>query len=151
MTWVRRTLSRTLWGVFALTSVTSAALILLSKQILLLWVGPSIHPPLMLMLGLAVWAVFQCVTGTLQSFLNGASIMRFQVVTHCLFGATCVAAKFWSAKHYGVSGVPWATVVTYGLFIILPNILYVPRLIERMTAKAGFASAESYAEAENLV
>lgn len=148
MTWVRRTLSRTLFCVFVLTSVISAALILLSKQILLLWVGPSIHPRFMLILGLAVWAVLQCVSGTLQSFLNGASIMRFQIGTHCAFGVACLVAKVWSVRHYGIVGITWATVITYGLFIILPNVLYVPRLLERMTAKISSTPAVDYSVAE---
>jgi len=148
MAWVRRTLSYTLLAVFALTSVASAALVLLSNRILLLWVGPSIHPPFMLILGLAVWAVLQCVTGTLQSFLNGSSIMRFQIGTHCVFGVVCLAAKFWSVRHYGLVAVPWATVITYGLFIILPSVWYVPRLIERMTTKVLPTPAIDYSVAE---
>jgi O-antigen/teichoic acid export membrane protein len=136
MTWVRRTLFRTLLGVFALTSVVSAALTLFSKPILRLWVGPSIHPPYVLLIGLAAWAVMSSCSGTLQSFLNGASIMRFQVWTHCIFGVASLAAKVWSIRHYGVVAIPWATVITYGLLILLPSALYVPRLIEEMTEKA---------------
>jgi O-antigen/teichoic acid export membrane protein len=136
MTWVRRTLSRTIFGILALTSVASAVLVVLSNRILLLWVGPSIHPPFMLILGLAVWAVLQCVTGTIQSFLNGAGIMRFQVGIFCVFGVVCLAAKVWSVRRYGIVALPWATVITYGLLVILPYVWYVPYLIERMTAKA---------------
>ena len=148
ITWVRRTLSRTVLGILALTSVISAALVLFSSRILLLWVGPSIHPPFMLTLGLAVWAVFQCVSGTLHTFLNGASILRFQVGTHCVFGAACLAAKIWSVRHYGIAAMPWATVITYGLLIILPNVLYVPRLLERMTAQISFTPAVDFNVAE---
>jgi O-antigen/teichoic acid export membrane protein len=150
MIWVRRTLLRTLAGVFAATSIAAVALIALSKPILLMWVGPSIHPPFPLLLGLAVWAVLQCVTGTLQLFLNGASILRFQVATHCVFGVFCLAAKIWAAHRFGISGMPWATVVVYGLFIILPTLWYVPRLIERMTTQAAGFSCAEFEEKEEL-
>jgi O-antigen/teichoic acid export membrane protein len=148
MAWVRRTLSRTLLGILILTSVASAILVLLSHRILLLWVGPSIRPPFMLILGLAVWAVLQGVSGAIQSFLNGASILRFQVVTHCVFGVVCLAAKMWSVGHYGIMAMPWATVVTYALLIVLPNMLYVPRLIERMTPELVSTSGVDYGVVE---
>jgi O-antigen/teichoic acid export membrane protein len=135
MAWVRRTLSRTLLGVFALTSVASATLVLLANRILLWWVGPSIHPSSILLLGLAVWAVIQCVTGTLQAFMHGASILRFQVITHCVFGVACLAVKLWFVRRLGIAGVPWATVITYSLLILLPNALYVPGRMRHMTAR----------------
>ncbi|MGH9618067.1 MAG: lipopolysaccharide biosynthesis protein, partial [Acidobacteriaceae bacterium] len=44
MHWVRQTLARTLLGVFAFTTVIAAAILVFSNQLLLWWVGPSIHP-----------------------------------------------------------------------------------------------------------
>ena len=55
MHWVRHTLSRTLLGVFAFTTLVSGLLLLFSNKLLLWWVGPGIHPSFALMLGLAVW------------------------------------------------------------------------------------------------
>ena len=40
--------------------------------------------------------------------------------------------------------MPWATVITYGLLIMLPNLLYVPRLIKHMTANTLSAPAVDY-------
>jgi O-antigen/teichoic acid export membrane protein len=150
MVWVRHTLLRTLAGVFAATSIAALGLTLLSRPILQLWVGASIQPPFALLAGLAVWAVLQCVVGTLQSFLNGAGILRFQVGTHCVFGAFCLAAKIAAAHRFGISGMPWATVAAYLLFIILPNLWYVPRLMERMMARPGIFSRVELEEREEL-
>lgn len=141
MAWVRRTLSRTLLGVFILTSAVSGVLVLLSNRILLLWVGPSIHPPFLLMVGLAGVAVMSSCVGTLQAFMNGASMLRFQAMTHCIFGVACLIVKLGFLRRYGIVGVPWAALLTYGLFIILPSIFYVPRIIKRMTANAYSALA----------
>jgi hypothetical protein len=134
MPWVRRTLSFTLAGVLLASAAFSTTLLLLSHRILLVWVGPSIRPTFGLLLGLAVWEVVRSYTGTLQMFLNGAGIMRFQTITHCIFGVACVTAKYWSTRYYGVTGVPWAGIITYSLLIVLPNGIYVPRLLKRMTA-----------------
>jgi O-antigen/teichoic acid export membrane protein len=134
MIWVRHTLVRSLLGILLLTAFTSVALVLLSSRILLLWVGPSIRPSLFLLSGLAVWAAMQSVTGTLQAFLNGGSILRFVAAVHCVFGVVCLPAKIWLAARYGIASLPWATVVCYGLIVALPTSLYVVRLVEGMTA-----------------
>lgn len=132
MHWVRRTLSLTMLTVFSGSVIAAATLLVSARYILHIWVGPSIHPAFMLLLGLAIWEVVRACTGTLQMFLNGAGFMRFQAVTHIIFGMACVTAKFWSAKHYGVQGVPWAGVITYALLILLPAAWLTPRLLRRM-------------------
>jgi O-antigen/teichoic acid export membrane protein len=144
--WVRRTLRHTLLGTFAVSGAVSVTLLLLAHRILLLWVGPSIHPAFMLLLGLAVWEIVRSVIGTLQMFLNGASILRFQTITHCIFGIACLTAKFWCAHAFGIAGVPWAGIATYGLFIVLPNAWYVPRLLKRMVARHESTSLGGYSE-----
>jgi len=132
--WVRRTLSRTMLTVFTGSVTVAITLLLCARYILHIWVGPSIHPAFMLLLGLAVWEVVRSCTGTLQMFLNGAGFMRFQAVTHCIFGVACVTAKYWCARHDGIQGVPWAGVITYTTFILLPAAWFTPRLLRRMAS-----------------
>lgn len=136
MVWVRNTLSRTLLGVFVLTAVISAVLLLLSNWLILWWVGPNIHPSFQLMLGLAVWTVLSNCGSTLAMFLNGASIVKFQVITATVSGIGCLALKILLTHRYGIAGVPWATIIAYGLFTAFPYVLYVPRLLRRMGLKA---------------
>ena len=104
MHWVRHTLSRTLLGVFAFTTVVSGLLLLFSNKLLLWWVGPSIHPSFALMLGLAVWAVLSNCGNTLAMFLNGAGILKFQVIVAChlrnrlLAGENSVYPSLWHRR-----------------------------------------------------
>ncbi len=137
MLWVRHTLTRTLLGVFAFTSIVSATLLVFSNKLLLWWVGPGIHPSFLLMLGLAVWAVLSNCGSTLSMFLNGAGIVKFQVIVAAIFGIGCLLTKIVFTRLYGISGVPWATIVTYSLLSALPCALYVPRLLGRMEAHAS--------------
>jgi O-antigen/teichoic acid export membrane protein len=137
MLWVRHTLTRTLLGVFAFTSIVSATLLVFSNKLLLWWVGPGIHPSFLLMLGLAVWAVLSNCGSTLSMFLNGAGIVKFQVIVAAIFGIGCLLTKIVFTHLYGISGVPWATIVTYSLLSALPCALYVPRLLGRMEAHAS--------------
>jgi O-antigen/teichoic acid export membrane protein len=140
MAWVRRTLRVSLLTVLAVSSVASASLLLLSSRLIHWWVGSRIHPPFLLLLGLAFWTVLNCCGDALGAFLNGASIIRFQVVVASIFGAGCLALKVLFVRHYGVTGVPWATIVTYLLLNASPYALYVPRLIKRMNRQSGMGT-----------
>jgi O-antigen/teichoic acid export membrane protein len=137
MTWVRRTLRVSLLLVLTATSAASATLLLLSHWLIHWWVGSRIHPPFLLLLGLAIWTVIGCCGDALACFLNGASAIKFQVIVSSLFGVGCVTAKLFFIRYYGVSGIPWATVITYLLLNASPYLLYIPRLIDRMDRRAS--------------
>lgn len=126
--WVRRTLSRSLLLVFSCTCLVSGTLFLLSRRLMFWWVGPHINPPTVLLLGLAVWTVIDCCGNTLAMFMNGASIMRFQIVVVTLFGIACVSTKLVLVGRYGIAAIPWSTIVTYLLFNALPYAIYLLRL-----------------------
>jgi O-antigen/teichoic acid export membrane protein len=133
--WIKRTLFRTLFGVLLFASVASAVVLAASNRLILWWIGPQIHPPFVLLLGFAIWTVMSCYANTLGVFLNGVSVIRFQVITASIFGVSCLAAKIFFSRHYGISAVPWATILTCGAFSLLPSTLYIPRLLERIETK----------------
>jgi len=134
--WIKRTLSVTLAGVLIVACSVATVLVVFSNQILRIWVGNSLHPEFMLVLGLGVWEIVRSFTGTMQMFLNGANILRFQTITHCIFGVFCLTSKILCAKHFGTAGVPWAATLTYSIFIIVPNLWYLPRLFKSLEAVA---------------
>lgn len=129
MAWVRSTLVRTLLVVLAVASTVSAVLLIMSHKLIYWWVGSHIHPPFFLLLGLAIWTVLNCCGDTLASFLNGASVIRFQVVVASIFGAGCLALKIYFIRHFGIEGIPWATILAYGSLTALPYAVYVPRFV----------------------
>ena len=92
------------------------------------------------MLGLAaLWAVLSNCGNTLAMFLNGAGIIKFQVVVAAMFGIGCLLVKILFTHLYGIAGVPWATIITYSLITVLPCAWYVPRFLRRMEAQAPTA------------
>jgi O-antigen/teichoic acid export membrane protein len=129
--WVRSTLFRSLGLVFAGTCLASALLLFFSRRLIFWWVGPHINPPSFLLLGLAVWTVLDCCGNTLAMFMNGASIMRFQIVVASLFGISCVTAKIILVRRYGIVAVPWSTVGTYVTISAIPCSIYVVRFFRR--------------------
>jgi O-antigen/teichoic acid export membrane protein len=130
--WVRRTLGRSLGLVFGFAAVASITMLLIAHRLLAWWIGPRMSPPFILLLGLALWTVADCCGSALAMFLNGASIMRFQIVVASIFGVTCLAVKIYLTAHYGIVAVPWATFTTYLAIVLLSCAIYVPRALKRL-------------------
>ena len=86
----------------------------------------------MLLLGLAIWTVISSCGATVAVFLNGASIVKFQVIVASIFGIGCLTTKILFTRQYGIIGVPWAAIAAYVLLSGLPCMLYVPRLLKTM-------------------
>ncbi len=129
--WVRRTLTRSLLLVFCGACLASGTLFLLSRRLILWWVGPHVTPPTLLLLGLAVWTVMECCGNTLAMFMNGATIMRFQIVVAGVFGVACVTSKLLLVHRLGIAAVPWCTIATYTILTIIPYTVYVLRFVRR--------------------
>jgi O-antigen/teichoic acid export membrane protein len=130
--WVRRTLARSVLLVLAISSVFAVLLLLFSPELILWWVGPRIHPTFLLLLGLAVWTVVTCCGDALAVFLNGLSIVRFQVVVASVFGIGCLATKVFFIHQFGITGIPWATILTYLVLSAGPCVWYVIVLLKRL-------------------
>jgi len=133
--WVRHTLGRSLLIVLVLTSTASIILLLMAHRLIHWWVGSSIHPPVLLLAGLAIWTVTACCGDALAMFLNGGELMQFQVVIATIFGIACVLTKVFFVRHLGIIGVPWATFISYSFLIALPCAIYVPRVFRRLDCR----------------
>lgn len=140
MKWVQSTLKTSLLVVFCSAAVASLTLLLLSHKLIYWWVGSRIHPPFPLLAGLALWTVISCCADAVAMFLNGGEVIRFQVIVASIFGLGCIITKVFYVHHFGISGVPWATVTTFLLLNALPTALYVPALIrKRMAAEIAIS------------
>lgn len=132
--WVKRTLRRSLL-IGALVNVPpSLILMAFGAPIVRMWVGEQAHitPSLVLLLGLGCWSMLNSLAGPFAVLLNGANVVRFQVVCSVLMAATNLPISIYLAHKIGVSGVVWGTVLAQAAFVFLPISLYVPRLLRRM-------------------
>lgn len=151
--WVRRTLGRSLLIVLTASCVASSLLLLLAPELIHWWVGSRIHPPFLLLLGLALWSVIECCGTALAMFLNGAAAVRLQIYISVAFGIVCVTSKVFFVRHFGLVGVPWATIVSYTLIEALPWVFFVPRMLRKLESKslAAIVASEKTAYPLNMV
>jgi O-antigen/teichoic acid export membrane protein len=135
MGWVRRTLGRSLLRVLPVSFMASALLLLIAPKLIDLWVGHRIHPPFLLLLGLAVLSVFECCRNLLGVFLNGANALRFQVALASSFGLACIVMKVLFIGRWGIVVLPWATILGCLAVEVIPWILFIPRFLRNLEAK----------------
>ena len=130
--WVRRTLRRSLAVSLAVTLPAAFVLTSWGSRIIEIWVGPAVHPSIFLLAGFALWGVFGSVGHSVAIFLNGANQVRWQAAAAALMACANIGLSIWFTIRIGVAGVVWGTVVTYGLLVLLPMALYVPKILRRL-------------------
>jgi O-antigen/teichoic acid export membrane protein len=134
--WVKTTLLRSC-AIAALVNVPVAVfLVVFGTQVVHLWVGPEITPSFMLRLGLGLWIVLFGISGPLAYLLNGANVVRFQVICAMLMASANVAFSIILAHLIGLPGVIFGTVAAQLLFILIPSTFYIPRLLSSISSDA---------------
>jgi O-antigen/teichoic acid export membrane protein len=129
MGWVARTFRRSLAAAVGFALVAGTVLLFGFFPITSLWVRTAIDIAPLLLVGMATWCVIEAAGTALATLLNAAHVLRYQLVTSCVFALACIAGKAWVIAHGHVAWVPWITVVTYvavnmvGLTLFRPAIL----------------------------
>ena len=128
--WVKRTLRRSVTIAVALSAMFSLALVLLGSTLIELWVGKAVVPSMLLLVGLAVWKTIEAGGNALAVFLNGAHVVRPQVVMALLTAISALLLKITLVRFIGVSGAVWAMALSYLLLTGLPTLLLLPRFLK---------------------
>ena len=135
--WVKKTLigSTILTVVFA--ALFSAAVVLFGNAILRVWTRQDIHAPLLLMLGLAAWTTMNAAATAVSIFMNGAHIVRFQIIIALVTGSIAFPLKFWMTRRIGMAGPVWTTVICYAIFAAIPMAWMVPKMVNAPPRSPG--------------
>lgn len=133
--WVVRTLRHSLLFAAIVAVISALAFGLGFDRIVSLWVHRPLAVGGFLVAGFALWSIVDAIGTSLSTFLNAASIMRYQVIVAVVFAVTCLSAKVWAINRFGIAAVPWVTSVTYVSASLLPTALLGPRLLAAALAK----------------
>jgi O-antigen/teichoic acid export membrane protein len=127
--WVRRTLVRALVGTFASAAAVTLPLVLGGPWIIHMWVGDQVRTSMLLLTGMGIWAILSSTGTALGMYLNGANVLRFQVVTSLLMAVAALVLKVFLARAIGVAGIIWGTVIAYAIFVVIPSAVFVRRML----------------------
>lgn len=115
----------------------SAVLVVLGLPLIAAWVGTSVQPSFGLVLAIGIWTILSAVGTAVAMLLNGAQVMRFQVVTAVLMATANILLSIALTSRIGVVGVVWGSIIAYSVFALIPVVFYLPRLFARIDRASG--------------
>lgn len=133
--WVKRTLLRSLLTVLVIAGIPCVIFASFGKTIIEIWAGPSVLPQRNLLIALSAWTIISASGNAVAMFLNGANIVKFQVLCASLMAPIAVLIKFLLTPQLGISGVVWGTLIAYVPLVVLPMSLYIPHILRRLDSK----------------
>lgn len=118
--WVRRTFWTATIGVTSIAGVFSFALLIIFDRVIQVWVHRAIHVSMPLLAGFAVWSVIEAAGVSVAMFLNGAHVVKLQVMLAGMFSISCICLKLLLIDSFGLTVLPWTTVITYLALSLIP-------------------------------
>lgn len=123
--WIRKTLVRSTIAAVGVTVVGSLLILVFATIVFTFLIGPSLLPPMALMVGFAVWATLFAFGNLISMLLYAGNALVFQLIAASVMAFVSIVLKIALAHTFGVSGIIWGTVVAYGICSIVPAVLYV--------------------------
>jgi O-antigen/teichoic acid export membrane protein len=139
--WARTTLVRSAKTALSVTIPAAGFLVLFGGWIIAIWVGGSVTPPFLLLLGLGIWTIQSTVGNSVAMLLNGANELRFQAIAAAAMAAANLGLSIWLTFQMGVAGVVYGTVIAYGALVLIPMAFYVPGVLRRIDSRRAGATA----------
>lgn len=130
--WVRRLLISSL-GISCVVGMLSAALLLpIGGWLIPMWVGKPVAVSVPLLWALSTWNVFAVMGAAVAVFWNSLSLLRTQLVLSLVLALVSIPAKWWLGRRFGLTGMVWATNISYMLVVAIPCLLIVPRQLAQL-------------------
>lgn len=130
--WVRNTLKKSIKISAFMAFGLSSVMLLASDFLLSAWVGHQVDIPMKLLVGLAVWKVFEACGGALSVYLNGARVVGVQVVLSLLTAVCSIGVKSFVLPLFGVSAIPWVTSACFVVFSLFPYYVLMTNKLPRL-------------------
>ena len=128
--WVRRTLRRALRGGLLLSISGAALLALVARPLIHVWAG--FRPPFSLIVAAAIWIIVMTTGAILAAFLNGARVIRSQIVLALLMMSSNLGLSIAFTRWLGVSGVIWGSIAAESGVVVIVSTVIVPRVLHRL-------------------
>jgi O-antigen/teichoic acid export membrane protein len=129
--WVRSAFGRSLSIALGVASALSLLLVVCAPKLLSLWLGHTVNPPMLLLVGLGLWKIIEAGGTAVAVLLNGANVVRVQIVVGILTGICALTLKIVLIGHIGIAGTVWASIIAFSLISVIPlGIWAVPRALK---------------------
>ena len=131
--WVRETLRRAVNGGLLLSVSGAVLLALVARPFIDVWAG--FRPPYLLVAAAAIWVVVMTLGAVLAAFLNGARVIRAQIVLALMMMIANLGLSILFTHLVGVSGVIWGSIAAEGAVVIIILAVIAPRVLNRLESR----------------
>lgn len=135
---VRGYLRRSLTGTLVGACLLGLLIVVTGPMVWDVFAGGHIPYAATLVIAFAIWTVIDCTANALAMFLNGAHIIRPQLLTVGVFALLAIPTKIWVIRHYGIEVVPFVTAALYlATFAVVYTVLLraaIGRVLTRVRA-----------------
>src|SRR5204863_9161652 len=97
------------------------------------WAG--FRPPYLLIVAAAIWVVVLTLGTALATFLNGARVIRAQIVLAVGMMIANLLLSILFTHWLGVSGVIWGSIVAEGVVVVIILAVIAPRVLSRLESR----------------
>jgi O-antigen/teichoic acid export membrane protein len=132
--WVRWTLLRALTAALLLSGIAAITMGFAGRYLISVWAGPNAHPSTMLIVGYGFANVVTTLLTQASIFLNAMGKINFQLAILVPAAVVALILKFLLTEHFGLAAIPWTTVAVWAVMTGPPLILYMRRLIPRLSS-----------------
>jgi O-antigen/teichoic acid export membrane protein len=131
--WAERGLRRLILASLALSGATALPLIFLGPAVLRWWVGGGVAPPPSLFAAFGLFWMLAALTQPIGVFLSAANALRLQLAAVTLLAVGSLALKLLLGARFGMEGVAWGRVIAEAAFLLLPYVLFLPRVLQKLS------------------
>jgi O-antigen/teichoic acid export membrane protein len=122
--WVSRALARSLRLGAVVTVPLAAILVVTAKPIIQAWVGDASSPTWGLLALMGIWAALTGVITPIAIYLNGAQVIRFQVLCATSMAIANIVLSIVLVQSIGLSGPMLGTVIATTVFVVVPYVAF---------------------------
>jgi O-antigen/teichoic acid export membrane protein len=132
--WVRWTVLRALTVALLVSGIAAIVMGFAGGYLISVWAGPSAHPSTMLIVGYGIATVVITLVTQASFFLNAMGKINFQLAILVPAAVVALILKCLLTEHFGLAAIPWITAAVWAVMTGPPLILYMRRLIRRLSS-----------------
>jgi O-antigen/teichoic acid export membrane protein len=129
--WVRKTFRRSFILSMAFGALFATLLVGFGKELVALWVGPSVNPSPGLLYGFASFVFVNAMMGNIAVLMSVHVLVRTQLVLMAIAAVGSFALKIILCAELGAAGPVWASVIAFGACYVIPGLFLVRSTLAR--------------------
>ncbi len=119
--WVKKATKKMMWISLVFSVVASLGMLLLIKPALYILTDGVVKADYFMLIGMCLYQIIVSITSPYFMILNGAGVVKFQIVNYLLFSLISLPLKYWLGQALGSVAIPWVGVIMYFIILTIPT------------------------------